>query len=68
VKLYSVTGRNPSGIGLWIHTLPPDAECMPAMKGRMFIHSREQGDYWLLEDGTTQAYVAKPVEYVDDGA
>jgi hypothetical protein len=56
VKLYSLTGRNPSGVGLWTHNLPADAEVMPSMGGRMFVHSRESGDYFVLEDGTTQQH------------
>jgi hypothetical protein len=50
MKLYSVTGMNASGKGLWTHIFPDDATMQPSI-GRIFVHSPSAGDYWLDDAG-----------------
>jgi hypothetical protein len=55
MKLYSVTGMNASGKGLWTHIFPDDATMQPSI-GRIFVHSPSAGDYWLDDAGNMEAH------------
>jgi hypothetical protein len=61
MKIYSITGHNTSGKGLWTHIFPEDATMQPSI-GRIFVHSPSVGDYWLDDNGEMEfhrVYVAK---------
>lgn len=66
MKIYSITGFNPSGIGLWVHNVP-EKSSVRIEQDRMIVAGPHHEPYVLLEDGS----VAQPRPRLlnsDDGA
>jgi hypothetical protein len=66
MRLFQITGYNPSGIGLWQHLIP-EKSSVRVEADRMIVAGPSHDPYILLEDGNT--VVVKPYPHsVDDGA
>ena len=67
MRLFQISGLNPSGKGLWHHVLPEGNVCT-TMGHRVLVTAPGVDDYWIHESGDVELAKPYPKLHSDDGA